>query len=46
MKDYSDAEQKALAAALTPLPADSAIVRFVTDYGQLRAANRACLANH
>ena len=46
MKDYSAAEQEALAAALAPLPADSVIVQFVIDYGAMRAANRACIANH
>jgi hypothetical protein len=41
-KPYTQAQQDALAAALEALPETSALVWAMTDYGQLRAAVRAC----
>lgn len=42
MKTYTLAQEQALAGALRALPGDSPLVRAMADYGQLRAANRAC----
>lgn len=44
-KDYSLAEQQALAKALRGLPKDSPIPGFIGDYDRLLHASRACLAN-
>jgi hypothetical protein len=45
IKTYTLTEQQALAAALEPLPVDSALVMAMIDYGQLRASARACAAH-
>lgn len=45
MKDYSAAQQQALAAALAAVAPDSPLVGAMADYGALRAANRACAAH-
>jgi len=42
MKDYSPQEQQKLADAVEALPASSPLVQAMADYGQMRAANRAC----
>ena len=44
MTEYSDADQSAAASELEALADSSVIARFVIDYGQMRAANRACLS--
>lgn len=46
MKSYTAAQQQAVAAQLAALPPDSPVAGLVVDYGQLRAANRACAASH
>lgn len=44
MATYPLAQERALAAAVAALPPDSPLVQAVIDYGALRKANRACLA--
>lgn len=39
---YTPAQQQALAAAVQALPDGSPLVSAMLDYGQLRAADRAC----
>lgn len=43
LKTYSAEQQKALADALAVLPDTSPVASAMIDYGQLRAADRACL---
>lgn len=45
LTNYTAAQQKALAAALDPLPGDSPIIAAMADLGALRAADRACMAS-
>jgi hypothetical protein len=44
LKLYSDSEQKALAAQLKTIPADSPLALATRDYLAMRDADRACLA--
>lgn len=44
MVSYSKAEQTQAADELAKLPAGSMVGRLVTDYGAMRAADRACQA--
>lgn len=41
-KAYTPAEEKALAAAIAALPANSPLGGAMVDYGHMRAAARAC----
>ena len=43
-KSYTPAQELAMASAVAALPADSLIVTMIADYGAMRAANRACVA--
>lgn len=43
LASYSKAEQTEAADELAKLPAGSVLGRMVTDYGSMRAADRACL---
>lgn len=43
LKAYAEPQEKAVAAELQKLPADDPLAGFVTDYGQMRAADRACI---
>ena len=45
LRNYTLAQQQALALALKDVPADSPIVGFITDYGQLRSEVRACASS-
>lgn len=42
LKTYTSAEQTEAAAELQALPAGSALAQMIGDYGELRAADRAC----
>jgi hypothetical protein len=42
VKTYSQADQNALAAAVTALPPDNPLIGVMLDYGRLRAAARVC----
>lgn len=39
---YTQAEQQAAAKELQALPKGSVLSRFITDYGAMRSADRAC----
>jgi hypothetical protein len=43
LKSYTPAQEAALGSALALLPPDNPLVGAMTDYGALRAADRACL---
>jgi hypothetical protein len=45
MKTYTLTEEQAVGAAVMAEPTNP-MVAFITDYGTMRAANRACLAKH
>lgn len=42
LKAYTPAEEQAMATALLALPEDSIILSWMGDYGELRAADKAC----
>lgn len=44
MTTYSQAQEQAVAAELAKLAPDDPVAAFIVDYGQMRAADRACLA--
>lgn len=44
LKGYSQAQDQAVAAELAKLAPDDPVAAFIVDYGQMRAADRACLA--
>ena len=43
---YSAEQQKALAAALVVIDPSNPLVGAMVDYGQMRAADRACIAHN
>ena len=45
MAAYTPAQDQALAAEIVALSQADPIVLYLTDYGAMRAANRACLAS-
>lgn len=45
MTSYTAAQEKAAGDALAALDAGSELVAMMTDYGALRAADRACIAS-
>lgn len=44
LRTYSATEQAALAVEVAGLPAGSALLGMVMDYGRMRDADRACMA--
>jgi hypothetical protein len=46
MKTYTAAQEAAMSRALLRLAPDDPLVGAIADYGQLRAANRACASAH
>ena len=44
LKPYTPAEQVQAAAELQALPTPSVVAQMIGDYGEMRAADRACLA--
>ena len=45
LKSYTAIEEQALATALEALQAGDPFIQAMTDYGQMRAADRACIAS-